>query len=799
MSTAQLTTSTPVTVPEQIPRQLQSLRNQSKAYALLSGLLLLVITLVIVYWGTTLLDEVWFSIQKLELPRTFRIAVSSVLCGGLIWLVFRHLLKPGFRRLSDTDMALLIERRFPHFQDRLITVVESRQAYPGSGTHVKSMLNRTASQAQQLLNSVSLQNIFDTQPLVRRGWVAGILLLTVAAHLWISPGAISRWWSAFVSWEHTYHIRTTELDFTILADPGERPIRFSNPDSQPLYRHPRGSDLQLLIEVPERKQSDTPWVVPERVRVDVMREDGTSSRSYVSKSSDDTFRFILTRLQENISIEVLGGDYRTPLPLQIEAASPPAIDQLSAVCVYPEYTGWNEERGPDVDILSSELSLPTGTQFSLRATSSKKLQGIRIVSDTFEISGDADGGQLVSRDESKVISQDLLPLLTEDGLGFQASFKLLPNELMEDSDSALADDSTVILPSNTSLKFFLHDQDNIMTATPESLRLTAIPDKAPVIAVRQQGVTNAVTRRAVIPMTGKIRDDYRVAAAEFRFLVDDESEWRRRPLRSGFRPGLEFELSESGRDRDHFAVQPLDLTEGQTLAITVYAEDECDLPEPNQSRAEPMVFRIVSDQELLSLMYSQELALRRRFEEVIAKLEQTEADLIFHQEIAERLDTQQGTPEQKAADRASLNRTADSAGNTLRRQKNELDAINKAFQDIAQQLINNAITPALMAEQMQTQVIDRLTATSETTIPEADRSLSRFRVAADKSLSTVELLPKAKQDVRNVIDELRIILEQVRDTAEYHELISGLKNLLDEQKRLQNETKRQQIKNLGGF
>lgn len=797
MSTANLTTpTTSIAVPKEIPEQLQVLRAKSKGYALLSGLLILVVAIIVVYWLTTGLDSAWFALQKLELPRSFRIALSGVLIIGLAWLAIRCLILPGLRRISDTDMALLVERRFPSFQDRLITVVESQKQYPESGKHVESMLARTANQAQSMLKTVSLQDIFNTRPLVKQGWIAGLLGLSVLIHAWMSPGAISRWWNAFIECEETYHLRTTQLDFVVLANPGERRIAFLNEDTEPLYRHAKGSDFQLLIEVPNQSDSKAdPWVIPDRVRIDVNRADGTSSRSYVSRSTDDTFRFILTRLQEDISIEVLGGDYRTPVPLQIQSVSPPALDELSAVCEYPQYTGWNAERGPNVEVSSSELALPIGTRFQLSGSSSKKLQSIRIVSDEFEIEGNATSGRLTSRNESNIATQDLPPIVSEDGLSFQVVFNI--RSQASDDDTIEPTESDVVdLAPNSSLKFFLHDEDDIMTSTPDSLRISGIPDKAPVIDVRQQGVTNAITRRAIIPLTGRVVDDYGVASAGLRFLVDDESEWRKRALRSGFRPGLEFELTESGNDREYFAVQPLDLSEGQTLAVTVVATDDCNLPKANETQAEPMVFRIVSNEELLSLMYSQELALRRRFEEVITKLEQIENDLIFHTDIATRLDQESGTDDQKSADVASLNRCAESSGNTLRRQKNELDAINKSFQEIAQQLINNAIPPKQLADNMQIQIIQPLQEVSDTAITKADRSLSRFRVAAGKGLSTADLIPDAQQDVRAIIDELKTILDQVRDMAEFHEALSDLKSMLEDQKRLMEETRRQQLKNL---
>jgi len=78
----------------------------------------------------------------------------------------------------------------------------------------------------------------------------------------------------------------------------------------------------------------------------------------------------------------------------------------------------------------------------------------------------------------------------------------------------------------------------------------------------------------------------------------------------------------------------------------------------------------------------------------------------------------------------------------------------------------------------------------------ADRSVSRFRVAATSGRPASQLVQTANQDVIRVIDELKVILESVRDMAEFHEALSDLKSILEEQQRILDETKREQIKSL---
>ena len=141
-----------------------------------------------------------------------------------------------------------------------------------------------------------------------------------------------------------------------------------------------------------------------------------------------------------------------------------------------------------------------------------------------------------------------------------------------------------------------------------------------------------------------------------------------------------------------------------------------------------MLFRIVSNEELLSLLYTREIGLRGRFEEVIGQLEELNSDLQFHQAVARRVDA--GGTIVAQEDRASLNTCATRCGNSLRRQANELTSITEGFEEIVAQLINNAIPPQQLSENMRTDIVNPLKAISGDMMNSADRTLSAFRMAA---------------------------------------------------------------------
>ena len=779
-------------LPDSVAKLMDGLRSRVKRYAALSGILILLSIAAGTFWITSILDTGWFALQRLELPVGIRVILLAVMVVGGLWLAIQHLAKPVFRNTKDTELALLLERRFPQFQDRLITTIEGNSAIEGSQPIAQGMLQRTVSGAEGVAAQVSADDVFNFDPIKKQSWVAGLLAASVMGGAIASPGSLQRWYNAFILCKDTYHVRTTALDFTVVAQPGERRLKFQESEQSLLYLHPRGADFELEMSVPVGKsEAGQEWVVPERVRLDITRFDGSRSRTYVTSAGSRTFRFILTRLQETVSIEVLAGDFRTRLPLRVESVTPPSVDSMLADCNFPKYTGLNDHREQRVSIMGSEVALPIGTEFRLTATSNKPLRSARIQTDAFDIVGNRTSISIEAREGYDVNARPSGALISEDGKSIATDFQLTLPATDSSNDSTAADGPPSIV-SNTTLKFVLHDEDDIISTSPETLRVQGIPDRPPVIATRAEGVGNAITRKASIPMTGVISDDYGLMSAEYQFLVDDETNWRSRKFLNAFQPKLEYDLETAGQGSEFFRVQDL-VTEGQTLALTIVATDGCTIPEANVSRAEPIVFRIVSDQELLSLLYSRELTLRSRFEEVIRQLTQIQTDLSFHKEAAERIENAAAGAD-VSDDRQGLSTSARLNGDNLRRQNNELRSISQNFEEIRQQLINNLIPPEDLAEDMNNDIITPMNNVIADPMIAADRSLSRLRVAATSGDVTSLLVQNAADDVARVISDLNVILENVHDMAEFHEIFQEGKHIHEQLMKLWAETQELQKK-----
>lgn len=776
-------------LPPEIARLLHRVRTRIRRDSLADGVLLLCSAFVCIFWLTWLIDEAWFGLQKLELPVGLRLVLLVFLLPSAIWLILRRIAYPLVRRIRDCDLALLVERRFPLFQDRLVTTVEAATTSRPESQLSAQMLQRSIGDAERIAAQVDSHAVFDTKQLKRESLAAGGLVCSLIIASLFQPGILPRWFQAFVWCVPEYRERTTSIEAWVIAQPGDRRLPFIAPGpGQPaVCRHPVGADLELEFLVPDSGPAPgLKWTIPDRLRVDVIRQDGSRSRSWITAASAGRFRFVVTQLRESIDIEVLGGDFRSRLPWHVEAVDSPGLDAVEIECTYPEYTGWNQQRERRLEITGSEVQLPEGTEFTLRARSGKLLKSVRVVTDQYEFSGDERSGKVIPRNGSA--ATDLPnPILSADFRTVQLQLAVAANTSDSRPPDTTAPASNLLqISSNTNLRFFLHDQDNIISASPETLRVAGIPDKPPVVAAQLAGIGNAVTRRARIPLAIRVRDDYGVQTAGFEFQVDDETSWRPRPFRIALAAGtLEF----SSEQPEYFELQPLELTEGQSLTLSVTAIDRNPLTGGSLARSTPLPFRIVSDDELLSLLYTREIALRSRFEELIARLEEVRKDLQFHATAAQRVDSAGSTAARE--DLAAIDSCGNRSINTLRRQANELSAIIAAFEEILQQLVNNSI-PLHNAETMQVGIVDPLRQIRDTGMPAADRAVAAVRAAALASQPILPPLQQAENILSELISSMKNILESVRDMAEFHEAVRDLQQLSEEQKKVLEETKRLQ-------
>ena len=185
-------------VRNEILAVLGQLRSKIRGYVLAEGTAMVLIVLGSLFWLSLGLDWLCFWVSRMELPVAVRIvfdllALILVSAGCVLWIVRRysHVMKPK-------ALALVLERRFPHLDDRLITSVEIEESTTGrESVLTESMLRHTVDDVMQAAEGLDVGDVFDKVPL-RRAMIGAIaLIVSIAGFSIVMPEAMGYWWAAW--------------------------------------------------------------------------------------------------------------------------------------------------------------------------------------------------------------------------------------------------------------------------------------------------------------------------------------------------------------------------------------------------------------------------------------------------------------------------------------------------------------------------------------------------------------------------------------------------------------------------
>ncbi|MEX0725565.1 MAG: hypothetical protein WD065_04815 [Planctomycetaceae bacterium] len=815
MSSTPDTTQSVVTrpkLPDEIRTLLARLRSQIRRYLLLQGIASVIIVLGLMFWGMLALDWGYFQISRLELPRWFRavLTFASIIAVGaslFVWVILQI-----FRKLRNKALVLLLEKRFPELDDRLITAIEMTDDSAVNGSSAATsplsgwMLQRTIADANRLAASLDVQNVFTSRPLKRALTFAAIMLTSLIALGVMNQQAFARWASGYWKLEEEYWPRETQLRVRVLAQPGDRVREFQDGN----VKHPRGGDLVLVVDVVESK---TP---PDRVQLRYRMNSGGSTRVLMTRSGDDQFKHTISGLIDDVDVWVTGGDYTNRTPYHIEIVDPPRIDRLSLLCRYPEYTGLNvaDDAGRDEKLVQGpQIALPMETAFDLVADTNKPLTGFSLQTDRWELSYHRrqpahftlknPEGDVVKRIplspalQATMLASSARQLRVPFFMGGQSSLQL------DDLDGEITD--AIPLPPESNIRIELEDEDDIYSIEPARLMIQGILDEPPIIEAELRGVGTSITRMARIPIAGLLKDDYGLMNAGFDFLVNQETEYRPRPFQSPLTVGVrEFRLGENSPEAwERFDVLPLDLAVGNELSLTLTAADGDDVNGPHASRSQIFKFKIVSLEELMSLLYAKELNLRRRFEQIHIEVQQTKADLQQHREraidrrklagLAEKTDEQRKTIEELSL---ALSASAERGLHGARKNATESASIEEAFRDIREELVNNGVNTRQILDRIDDRILTPLHVINTIDYPNVDEAMGLYRLANERAADPAPRIDETLVAVDLLLQHMETVLNEMQDLLEYHEAVELLKKIIQQQEDLVEKTKAERNRSL---
>jgi hypothetical protein len=285
------------------------------------------------------------------------------------------------------------------------------------------------------------------------------------------------------------------------------------------------------------------------------------------------------------------------------------------------------------------------------------------------------------------------------------------------------------------------------------------------------GISTAVTPRAVLPLVGTITDDHGLASAAVLLQIADAAEVDR-PIDRVPAGAAVVEFAPDAPER--VALEPLGLTAGRRLTVSIVATDGCRLATgPNVAASDAWSLDVVTPEALLAMLEAREIILRRRFESTVADLVQSRDRL--------------ATPGANAASAADPDRDSGEGDDVARlleastRAAGETGELAAAFRLIRDELANNALLSPELENRLVSQIADPLARIAAADLPGV--------AAACRRRAPREEIVRATDAV---LARMRAVLDRMMELESFNEVVDLLRGLIRTQEEIRAETLRRQ-------
>jgi hypothetical protein len=687
-----------------------------------------------------------------------------------------------------------LERKFSGFHDSLVTAVEMHDLPDHASPFSRELLSKTSDEAFEAAGDVSYGRVMRYGRLNLRLLAAMALAVSVVA-FWgtnreaFATAANRLYLLSDEAWPRSAQIEVVGIEVLRTAAPGQEAPRSITVafDERGVVKVAKGSNVQLKVRA---ALAPAAKVVPQQCTIYYREQTSDGSRgkrgSVVMSSFRDAddyrnfwfdnkpFKGVLSTIQ----FDVVGYDHRVS-GYRLEVVDSPAVVETLLDLAYPSYmvdeatSNWLPVEGQQY--LPAGTFVPLGTKIDLKFRASKPLVRAEIVA--------TDTG------ERTVID---VPASDAAGDRFSYSIPALKNSL--------------------TLEVSLLDRDNVATERPYRVFLTGIEDQAPQIEARLKGIGSAVTPDVLVPIRGKVSDDYAVAETWFDIQVNDSGDPQQRKFALGKGGAVEEEVDfRDERSKDEgLAIKP-----GDKLFFGLKASDKYALAdEPHVGAGDRYELDVVTAEQLLAQLEVREVGLRRRFELILDEMTQmrdsllrVKASLVPGAASGTELEDLRGdddgeaplTPEKRAERVASMRllRVQRAMQQSLKSVE-EVKGVAAGFLDIREELINNRVDTEDRKNRLKDQIADPLNRTCTDEFPILDQRLAAIEtllreggvgVAADKA---APLADESIDQANVVLTQLEEVLARMQDLETYNELLEIVRDLLKDQEKLKDRTQQEQ-------
>lgn len=759
----------------QLSSLLTNLRASVRRYIWCDSVLAIAAVVLAAFWIGLAIDYLPVQVGGTEMPRSARGVLLVGVALAVLAIIGKLLIGRLRRPLPDDSLALLVERQHPELAGSLVTAVQLGRPGREGDAHAPELLRRVHSQATQTINQVDPNRIFRWDPLIQKASVVGPLLLMSMGLAIFSPEAFGRAAKRLTLFSDDPWPRRADLEMvgvelpivTATDDEAQSPTLVEFTDKK--IRLPRGSSPLLRI----RAGADDA-VVPTVCTMYYSTEDGTRGQSNlrrVGRIQDGYQSFVLdgpplSGLSQSMTISVRGLDDRLD-DYFIEAIEPPAFTGMNVRVRYPDYLRSEGSSAFDIETeYQSGLRLREGSDVTLLATSTTPLGDVlaHLQSDAGEITPDA----MEYSDDRMQVSIGLNDLRTA-----------------------------------TTARFVPRDSDGISAQAPFRYFLGVVLDEPPVVTLKLKGIGAAVTPIANLPAEVIATDDYAVQQTVVSVVSGNDVEENGQAVAPETQPTTtEPKLDRDGQGKTELDLRELvaagklaELTPGGVVNVYAEAQDGYNLGDNHLARSEVFRLQIVTPEQLLALLERRELGLRGRLEQTIDETRSLRDTL----DVLRRV----GFSEAESASDDEAEKTRQEQIRRLRVQQSglqatktseELAGVAASLDDLLEEMINNRVDSVDRRERIGQGVRDPLLSIISGPLQKLRDQIQGIDKVINQPIVAADRTGEAVQTAEEVLLQLTAVLEKMLDLESFNEILDMVRELIEDQNQLLDDTKQEQKK-----
>lgn len=533
--------------PTELLQTLHGVRRRARVFTALLGLG------VVISAGLGVLLIVMLLDALLHLPSWPRLVFLVAALGFTGYVAWQYLVRPLVSRLTLSDVAGLMERVYPEFDDSLRSSVDfMRPDFPGSDVMKDKVVDRAANVA----SGVDMNHVIAPRPVLLSLFVSAIVIGAAVLVGFQSPLSWPRLLSPFngPQWPKRVALSVEQLPQLVTAD--------QRVEVKMTLTKGKASKAYLYY----RYRSANGYGPEQRIVMEA-KADGHFEAGVLAKADAD-----------ELSIRVEAGDDQLELaPIQVVPR--PQITGLTALVNWPAYT----KRPPGALALgeSAGTRIVAGSDVEFQVTFNNELKpgdATAAVQSEIEAKLDWKWNQPSGRTHYKFInadkSQALEAIVSTGKVQQDGGQVILPNGAsVRDGDRWKAVDGSMTVPfavkatqkndlyrgaiakwpADQTIRFHVKGTDLYNNASPgiEEYKVEVRKDMAPTVAIQAPGDNLRVTNVAAFPMEVVATDDFGLKSMTL--AIDRRSEGETDPAKNHFDIPLQgWQQTSGGGEISHY-------------------------------------------------------------------------------------------------------------------------------------------------------------------------------------------------------------------------------------------------------